>query len=107
MNEPAANACRTCGRWPSLFELEGNTIEADAPTAEEDEFAARSVEVEQLEPEVLDTSDAGDVPTDVELEDADDEESKPSKPRRRQLVRLIVPIAFVVYIAIKALANQS
>ena len=33
VNEPVANACRTCGRWPSLFDLEQSTIEADMPAA--------------------------------------------------------------------------
>jgi predicted ATP-dependent serine protease len=45
VNEPVANACRTCGRWPSLFELEGSTLETDAPV-QEDAYEARSVDVE-------------------------------------------------------------
>ena len=27
INEPVANSCRTCGKWPSLFDLEDNAIE--------------------------------------------------------------------------------
>ena len=56
VNEPVANACRTCGRWPSLFDLEQDTIGADTPAAvDDDPYAAQSVDVgEEIEPEVLD-----------------------------------------------------
>lgn len=108
VNEPVANACRTCGRWPSLFELEGSTIESDAPVRD-DELAPRSVEIEELEPEVFDTAEveAEAAPTEVEPEDFDTEEQRPPKPLWRQLTRYIVPIAVVIYIAISALADRS
>jgi hypothetical protein len=113
VNEPVANACRTCGRWPSLFELEGSTIEADAPvrsappTVAEDEFPAQTVDVEQFEPEVF---DADEVPDEVELPpefEPEEDESEMERPRWRGLVRLIVPIGVVVYILISALADRG
>ena len=54
VNEPAANACRTCGRWPSLFELEGSTLESEpqvsAPPPEL--YEPDVIEVDYAEPEV-------------------------------------------------------
>jgi predicted nucleic acid-binding Zn-ribbon protein len=105
VNEPVANACRTCGRWPSLFELEGSTIEADEPVADDDAFQAQTVEVEQLEPEVIepDLPDEDTMPPEFE---PDEEELEPEKPRWRQLARLIVPIGVVVYITVRALVDR-
>jgi hypothetical protein len=105
VNEPVANACRTCGRWPSLFELEGSTIETDEGVADDDPFPAETVEVEQLEPEVFepDVSDESALPPEFE---PDEEELKPEKPRWRVLTRLIVPIGIVVYIVIRALVDN-
>ena len=31
INEPVANSCRTCGKWPSLFDLEDSAVEGSAP----------------------------------------------------------------------------
>jgi hypothetical protein len=104
VNEPVANACRTCGRWPSLFELEGSTIEADEPISDEDGFAPQTVEVEQLEPEVFEP-DVPDQTMPPEFE-PDEKEVEPEKQRRRQLARLILPIGIVVYIAIRALVDR-
>jgi hypothetical protein len=93
VNEPVANACRTCGRWPSLFELEGSTIESDdASFADEEEFPAQTVEVEQPEPEIFDP------PSGV---------SEAPKPVWRRLMSVIVPIAVVVYILISALVDRG
>ena len=107
VNEPVANACRTCGRWPSLFELEGSTIEpGDAPLADEEEFPAETVEVEQPEPEIFDSPsgvpDQPSMPPEFEPE----EESEASKPVWQRLMSLIVPIAVVVYILISALVDR-
>jgi len=114
VNEPVANACRTCGRWPSLFELEGNTVEAgtEAPArspalaADIDEFPAQTVEAEDLEQEVF---DPGRVPDEVDLppEFDGDEEPGTERPRWRALVRLIVPIAVVVYILVSTLVDRG
>ena len=27
VNEPVANSCRTCGKWPSLFDLQDSVVE--------------------------------------------------------------------------------
>jgi len=115
VNEPVANACRTCGRWPSLFELEGNTVEAgtEAPArapaagADFDEFTAQTVEAGDLEQDVFDPSrapDEVDLPTEFE---GDEPEPGAQRPRWRALARLIVPIGVVVYVLVTTLANRG
>ncbi|HEU4972283.1 MAG TPA: hypothetical protein VFT35_10225 [Gaiellaceae bacterium] len=112
VNEPVANACRTCGRWPSLFELEGSTIDTDAPAGSapavaEDEFPAQTVDVEELEPEVFDPVDA---PPEAELPpefEPDEDELETERSPWRGLVRLIVPIGIAAYILISALADRG
>jgi hypothetical protein len=105
VNEPVANACRTCGRWPSLFELEGSTIEVEEPAEVDDALEARTVEVEEVEPEVFD-ADLEDVELPPEFE-PDEEDEAPRKRGWRRLARLIVPIGVAIYILISALANRG
>ena len=106
VNEPVANACRTCGRWPSLFDLERSTIPADEPITydEADEYAAQTVEVEVAEPDVYDIEPDLEAP--LELEPMD-EETEPPKPLWQRLASLIVPIGVVLYIVISSLANRG
>lgn len=107
VNEPVANACRTCGRWPSLFDLERSTISADDEPLtydEADEFAAQTVDVEVAEPEVYDVERGyGASP---ELEPVADEAEAP-KPLWQRLGSLLVPIGVVLYIVVSALANRD
>jgi hypothetical protein len=106
VNEPVANACRTCGRWPSLFDLERSTIEADAPTYDEaDEYAAESVDVKQFEPETFEPT--GEVELPPELERPEPEEAGQPKPLWQRLASVIVPIAVVLYIVISAIVGND
>jgi len=114
VNEPVANACRTCGRWPSLFELEGSTIEAEEPAAAEQFPAAETVDVERFEPEVFEPEALPDPdpavkdhPRELPPEFDGDEEPGTERPRWRALVRLIVPIAVVVYILVSTLVDRG
>jgi hypothetical protein len=110
VNEPVANACRTCGRWPSLFDLEQSTIEADTPAAvDDDPYAAQSVDVEEMEPEVFDVNEAApsdevDMPPEFEEKP---EEYKAPKPLWRRLGRVIVPIAFVIYLLVRSVVDGN
>jgi len=108
VNEPVANACRTCGRWPSLFELEGSTIEVEDPpaAAAEDAFEARTVEVEEADPEVFDT-DPDDAELPPEFEEPDEVDEAPGKPRWQRLARFAVPIAVALYILVSALVRDN
>ncbi|HEX4746194.1 MAG TPA: hypothetical protein VFU99_04850 [Gaiellaceae bacterium] len=106
VNEPVANACRTCGRWPSLFDLERSTIQADElPTYDEaDEFAAQTVEVEVAEPDVYEVEPDLDVPVETVPTDEADEQAKPVWQR---LASFIVPIGVVLYIVISAIVGND
>ncbi|MFO7572858.1 MAG: hypothetical protein R6W48_09720 [Gaiellaceae bacterium] len=109
INEPVANSCRSCGRWPSLFDLERGTLPGSDASAEDETWARRAppatVEVEEFEPQTYENHGLDLEPMDAEpvasepIFDADDEEAQPSS--RGRLVRsLIVPIAFGIYILI-------
>lgn len=107
VNEPVANACRTCGRWPSLFELEGATIEAE-PRREQaapELYDPEPVEAEYAEPEIFEVGEPAEV--DVEEELAVDEEPEQAKPLWQRLTSLIIPIGVVLYIVISALVNND
>ncbi len=110
VNEPVANACRTCGRWPSLFELEGSTIESEAPAADDDMYAARTVEIEQLEPEVFEGDmvdhDAPLEYDEIEVPEEPEDELEPPKPVWQRLASLLVPIGVVLYFVISAFADR-
>jgi hypothetical protein len=107
VNEPVANACRTCGRWPSLFELEGSTIEPESPPAlDEDEFPAQTVEVEELEPETFEPDATPDSDLPPEFEE-DEDESASEKPRWRVLARVIVPIGIALYFVVSAFVDRG
>lgn len=104
VNEPVANACRTCGRWPSLFELEGSTIEAEQQVKAPPElYEPEVVQPEYLEPEVYDMGQ----PVEVEEYEVEDEDTEAPKPLWQRLTSLIIPIGVVLYIVISALANND
>jgi hypothetical protein len=91
VNAPAANSCRTCGRWPSLFDLQDNAVgEVVADESEGDELDEAAFDVEEFEPET-DGSGGASV-----------ESARPARRRRRQLVRLIVPLGIVIYLLISS-----
>lgn len=61
INEPVANSCRTCGKWPSLFDLEDSAVDEDLPfehavELEQDAYAqpAANQTVEAPEPRTVD-----------------------------------------------------
>ena len=104
VNEPVANACRTCGRWPSLFELEGSTLESEpqvsAPPPEL--YEPDVVETDYAEPEAYEAPEPA-----MPYEGVPEDEVEPPKPVWRRLASLIIPIGFVLYILISALANRD
>jgi hypothetical protein len=98
VNEPVANSCRTCGRWPSLFDLQASVVDevSAPPVADQGGFEVGTFEPETYRPETLEAEpfEAEELPEDVE-------EPEDSSARRRRIVTsLIVPLAFVVYIVI-------
>jgi hypothetical protein len=114
VNEPVANACRTCGRWPSLFELEGSTLEAEqedtrapAEVWETETLEPETFEPEQVEPEVYDAGEPIDVDVDTGANaELEDEPARP-KPLWQRLSSLIIPIGIVLYIIVSAIVNND
>jgi hypothetical protein len=121
INEPVANSCRTCGRWPSLFDLQDSLVEdvaredtrAPAPTAafpadttvlEPDVFEPETFEQEPFEPEALDPE-----PVDAEPYELGDEGEEAGKERStgRRLASFIVPIAFAIYVVISVVFGDN
>jgi hypothetical protein len=98
INEPVANSCRTCGRWPSLFDLQDNVVdEASEPVVTGERVDVGTFEPETFEPE---TFEPQPVEVDVDADDAEEAEGSASDRRRRVLSSLVVPLAFVAYIVI-------
>jgi hypothetical protein len=116
INEPVANSCRTCGKWPSLFDLEDSVVDEDAgfesdfdAPPEPDSAPAYdapepvTVEIEPFEvpepTEVTGTPEASTSrrrfeppPTDPVLE-----EGESSRPK---WVSWVIPLAVVAYFVI-------
>jgi predicted ATP-dependent serine protease len=99
VNEPVANACRTCGRWPSLFDLEQSKVE-DVGLGMEDERMPEVAEIgeaEAFEPEVFDVG---------ESDEPEPEPESPSVRGRRIFRSVIVPLAVVIYLVITFIVNR-
>ncbi len=111
VNEPVANSCRTCGRWPSLFDLQESAVdEGDAFEPEEFGVDVGQVDPEQFEPEQFE-------PERFEPEPFDDGGTTEAvggsvgqppetvhRPGRgaRQLLRLIIPVGVLLYFLISS-----
>ena len=83
-------------------------IDVGEPSAagEGDPFEARTVEVEDVEPEVLESDlEDGELPS--EFEQVDDVDVTPRKPGWRRFARLIVPIAIALYLLVSALVRNN
>ena len=102
VNEPGARACRSCGKWPSLFDLQDGAVEA---ADLEEEFEVEEFEVEAFEPETFEAEPFEPKP--VETERRAPEEPEPALDRRRRLLRsLVVPLALLVYLVISFLSDR-
>jgi len=111
VNEPVANSCRTCGRWPSLFDLQDSVLDAERDDAraqdatfpaemttfEPDVFEPEVFEQEAYEPEPLEPEPPETEPYVLE---EDGEAAVPERSRGRRLASFIVPIAFALYVVI-------
>jgi len=104
VNEPNANSCRSCGRWPSLFDLERSAVEQSPEVAEEfvgEQYRheAPLPEEHELPVEVDETAEVRGLPGEIE-----ERETPKGWPQR--IGTMIVPIAFLVYIVISIISNR-
>jgi hypothetical protein len=104
INEPVANSCRTCGKWPSLFDLEDSLVDDEGfePVAQPEEVSAQmreapepmTIEVEAYEPEpVARPRRFEPPPTEPVFEEGEAE-------RGPRWTTWLVPLAFVAYLVI-------
>lgn len=112
VNEPAANACRTCGRWPSLFDLEASTVDQEPRPRE----SVEQVDVYAPEPAPMDVPVFDPEPTEIpsaELppEFAPEQEGAEGqtggRPGWQRFARFVVPVGVALYLIISALANRG
>jgi len=96
VNEPDARACHSCGKWPSLFDLQDGFVD----DAKLEELEVTEFEVEEFEPETF-------APETFEPERGTSVEPEPDGARRRRLLRsLIVPLALLVYLIVSLLSDR-
>jgi hypothetical protein len=124
INEPVANSCRTCGKWPSLFDLEDSVVD-EGFTHErtgEDELYDEAEPVSAPEPE-LDLPEP--VTVEVEAYEPTEQAGMPSeKPKRGRFeppptdpvgdgegstprwISWLIPLAVVAYFVISTILNN-
>ena len=99
INEAAASSCRTCGKWPSLFDLQDSVVGGAAPDpprlgpGETEPYVP-----ETFEPEVLQTQTFEAEPFEPEVDAVPEGEQEGG--RRARWTSAIVPLALLVYLAI-------
>ena len=104
INEPVANSCRTCGKWPSLFDLQDSVVDDAELDLPEGSVAEPEAYVpETFEPEVIRTETFEPEPFEPEPFQTDEDtvpEDEPEGSRRPRWASAIVPLALLVYFAI-------
>ena len=119
VNEPNANACRSCGRWPSLFDLEQGTLEETQPAYEERPEPAeetfrreaalpREVEVPVETVETVEPAQMEQESSEAPMKEWPGPENPMDRPVQGwpRLASWIVPIAFLVYVVISIISNR-
>jgi len=110
INEPAANSCRTCGKWPSLFDLEDNAVDNGdfEPLGERASEQAYDVpEPATFEVETFEQPEPTAHPQPFEPVPSEPEVEEGAGDRRPRWVSWLVPLAFVVYLLLSyAFSNR-
>lgn len=99
INEPNARACRECGKWPSLFDLQ-EPVEEAAPAARRTEV----FEVEPFEPDVYEPAMEAEIPAPEELAG---EDAEPRGRVPRWVITVIWALAIIIWIVANALIDSN
>jgi hypothetical protein len=100
VNEPDARACRSCGKWQSLFDLQDNALLDEEPELEDfelDDARPEVFETEPFDPEVF-----GEEPEPDEMEESEE----PKRRVPRWLITAIWIFAALVWIIVSALVDR-
>jgi hypothetical protein len=114
INEPVANSCRTCGKWPSLFDLEDNFVEDDdfepisdpapapvlAPVPTYDAPDPMTIETDTFEPEPFEPAPVEQPRRRFEPPPTEPVFEEGEAQRGPRWVSWLVPLAFVAYLVI-------
>ena len=107
INEPVANSCRTCGRWPSLFDLQDSVVEdVEYELPQRDAGEPQAYVPDVFEPETIQTQTFEPEPFEPEVADAPESEDEPQGSSRRKWTSAIVPVALLIYFAISFFFND-
>jgi hypothetical protein len=114
INEPVANSCRTCGKWPSLFDLEDNFVEDEdfepisdpapapvlAPVPTYDAPEPMTIDTDTFEPEPFEPAPAERPRRRFEPPPTEPVFEEGEAQRGPRWVSWLVPLAFVAYLVI-------
>ena len=107
VNEPGARACRECGKWPSLFDLQDSAVE-DGLDTQTSTYARRP----ELDPEVFepssferDVSERNVLEPNVLEPDVFERESDEPEERQGRFPRWAVTAVWVIGILVWIVAN--
>jgi predicted ATP-dependent serine protease len=92
-NEAGSRACSNCGKWPSLFDLQGNAVDDLEPDmTQTDVFETEAFETDVFEPDAMPAGEEG-------------EERRGRFPR--WVVTAIWVIGILVWIVVNALGDRG
>jgi hypothetical protein len=102
VNEPGARACRECGKWPSLFDLQDSAVdEAELAEPELSEaFEPETFETETLEePETFEPSPFESSPFEPGVfgEEASEEPVEPARRFPRWLITAAIVVGWILW----------
>ena len=107
VNEPGARACRECGKWPSLFDLQDPVEEApadeefDVEDFEAAPFDVETFEAETFEPETFEPETLEPAPR----EQGEEEDRKSRFPR--WAITAIWVLGFLIWIVANRFGDSS
>lgn len=96
VNEAGTHACRDCGKWASLFDLQDTAVEAA-------ELGQDELEPETFEPETFEPGTFAPESFEPDRDEADE----PERARWKSILSgVIVPLALIVYFVISYFADR-
>jgi predicted ATP-dependent serine protease len=92
INEPSARACRECGKWPSLFDLQDPVEDVQPEVARDEVFEAETFEPEVFQPEMA---------------EPEEEEAERRGRFPRWIVTAIWVTGVIIWIVVNAVADRA